>query len=242
MKNINEHIKLLEELYLSEKFDFENYREHRDNSMINIKQQILSLADKEQIKRYGLFLGLELGMSFIKLSEKHDRLSPLFDAVYDYMDFIVFNFTQIGLDISPSIEFWFREYTSPVPNWGSFDDITLEDVAPIGQIGLDDFISKNKKFEDYLHHDNKEKLLEVLHSLLDGKKGKDVAVILLALQELGIIYIGNRNELYKSMRAEFGEIGDNSGINRYMNHYLSNTGDIKKEVSKVMAMLEKSNI
>lgn len=100
-----------------------------------------------------------------------------------------------------------------------------------------------KKFEDYLHHDNKEKLLEVLHTLLDGKKGKVVAVILLALQELGIIYLGGyRSEIYRSMREEFGEIGDNSGINRYMNHYLSNTGDIKKEVSKVMAMLEKSNI
>lgn len=81
---------------------------------------------------------------------------------------------------------------------------------------IDDIISKNKKFEDYLHHDNKEELLEVLRTLFDGKKGKDVAVIILALQELGIIYIGNRNELYRSMRAEFGDIGSSSGINDYL--------------------------
>lgn len=82
---------------------------------------------------------------------------------------------------------------------------------------IDDFISKNKKFEDYLHHDNKEKLLEVLHTLLDRKKGKDVAVILLALQELGIIYLGgNRSEIYRSMREEFGDIGSSSGINDYL--------------------------
>lgn len=82
---------------------------------------------------------------------------------------------------------------------------------------IDDIISKNKKFEDYLHHDNKEKLLEVLHTLFDGKKGKDVAVILLALQELGIIYLGgNRSEIYRSMREEFGDIGSSSGINDYL--------------------------
>ncbi|MBD8348979.1 hypothetical protein [Dysgonomonas sp. HGC4] len=74
-----------------------------------------------------------------------------------------------------------------------------------------------KCFSDYLHHDKKDALMEKLHGLIDGKKGKLVATIIKSLEKLS--FIGgyeNRSTLYNAMRNEFGDIGANAGLNDFI--------------------------
>ena len=89
-----------------------------------------------------------------------------------------------------------------------------------------------RTFADYLHHKNKKALIEKLHELLDGQKGKNVAIVIKALTELAYINIKG-NELYRVMQGEFGEIGAISNINDFLNpekkQYLTET-DIKGTV------------
>ncbi|MDH8700936.1 hypothetical protein M2138_000270 [Dysgonomonadaceae bacterium PH5-43] len=71
-----------------------------------------------------------------------------------------------------------------------------------------------KDFRDYLHHNNKEALMEKLHELVDGQKGKDVAITIKALERLNYIDIlTNRKAFYESMEKEFGYIGTEQSIN-----------------------------
>lgn len=74
-----------------------------------------------------------------------------------------------------------------------------------------------KDFKSYLHHDNKDALMEKLHELIDGKKGKLVVIIIKSLEKLS--FIGgyeNRATLYNAMRKEFGNIGTNAGLNDFL--------------------------
>jgi hypothetical protein len=85
-----------------------------------------------------------------------------------------------------------------------------------------------KVFSDYLHHSNKGALMKKLHELLDGKKGKYAATIIRALKECGyLVGYESYNKLYESMKTEFGEIGNISGINSFLNE--SNKCYLKKE-------------
>lgn len=76
---------------------------------------------------------------------------------------------------------------------------------------------KTKDFISYLHHDSKDALMEKLHELIDGKRGKLVATIIIALEKLN--FIGGyetRAALYNVMRDEFGDIGANAGLNDFI--------------------------
>lgn len=73
-----------------------------------------------------------------------------------------------------------------------------------------------KNFIDYIQHPNKNAMLSRLHELLDNKKGKIVAITIIAMEKLG--FIGgyeSRSTLYKTMRIEFGDIGTDAGLNDF---------------------------
>lgn len=73
-----------------------------------------------------------------------------------------------------------------------------------------------KDFRSYLHHNNKDALIEKLHELLDGNKGKVVAITIKALEKLNFIAVlSQRATLYKSMEKEFGDIGAPQGLNKF---------------------------
>lgn len=78
---------------------------------------------------------------------------------------------------------------------------------------------KDKDFIDYLHHNNKEALMGKLHELLDGQKGKVVALTIQALLDINALtaFDNNRSIIYDAMKVEFGEIGTESGLNVYFN-------------------------
>lgn len=77
----------------------------------------------------------------------------------------------------------------------------------------------NKKFIDWIiTSKNKSKIISLLHEILNDKKGKDVAHVILALMESGMIINPKpRTDLYKSMRVEFGDIGTDQSINDLLN-------------------------
>lgn len=57
-------------------------------------------------------------------------------------------------------------------------------------------------------------VLKRLHSLVDGKRGKEVAMVMRAAMAAGLI----TRPSYGDVAAEFGEIGNRAGYNRYMNY------------------------
>lgn len=100
-----------------------------------------------------------------------------------------------------------------------------------------------KPFIDYLKPSNKCELMKILRELLAEKKGRNVAAVIRALKKLDFIEIqdGGQKQLYRSMRKEFGDIGTDSGIDKYMIE--NNTTDslrdqITKIISKIISKLE----
>lgn len=63
--------------------------------------------------------------------------------------------------------------------------------------------------------DKKNELLKKLHLLIDGKKGKPVALVIHLCVELGLM----RKPTFGVLKAEFGNIGNASGFNSYYGKY-----------------------
>ncbi len=99
--------------------------------------------------------------------------------------------------------------------WNEFKNIDLHENE-----------NKDQKIEDtfsnYIVPDNKEQIISVLHDWLKNKKGKEVAIIIKALQISNIITYSNSAKFYRSMRDEFGNIGTDQGLNYYLNNSVSN--------------------
>lgn len=92
------------------------------------------------------------------------------------------------------------------------------------------FSKHEKDFRSYLHHDNKDALIEKLHELIDGKKGKVVAITIKALEQLGFISVTDtRSAIYKAMRKEFGEIGTDQSINPIINNFTQYDSEIEQQ-------------
>jgi hypothetical protein len=92
-------------------------------------------------------------------------------------------------------------------------------------------IGKNKikhqnSLSNYLNHPDPLKLIEGLKPLFLGAKGKEAAIIILALHKLQLLVFldGKRNELYRVINKEFGSIGSPSGINIYLSSYRLGNG------------------
>lgn len=90
---------------------------------------------------------------------------------------------------------------------------------------------QEKDFRSYLHHENKDALIEKLHELLDGHRGKVVAITIKALEQLGFMLVADsRRTLYKAMREEFGEIGSDQSINPIMYKFKEYSNEIEQQM------------
>jgi hypothetical protein len=76
---------------------------------------------------------------------------------------------------------------------------------------------KTKTFSDYLYHTNKDALIKKLQEVLNGKKGREVAKILMALEQKSYIIIPTKelDKVRKSMIEKFGDVGTQQSISRY---------------------------
>lgn len=79
---------------------------------------------------------------------------------------------------------------------------------------------KEESLKDYflVPDDQKNKLLDKLHTLLDGKKGKYVALVFLVCVENGIM---SKKPSFKILEQTFGDIGNRTGYSKYSNIPLS---------------------
>lgn len=76
---------------------------------------------------------------------------------------------------------------------------------------------KQKNLSDFLIGENiKKPLLDFLLADFSGKKGKDIAIMILALETNSLIVYTKRTELFNAIRVDFGNIGSAAGINKYM--------------------------
>lgn len=90
---------------------------------------------------------------------------------------------------------------------------------------------KEKDFKSYLHHHDKDALMIKLHELLDGNKGKVVAITIKALEQLGFMSVpDSRSAVYKAMRDAFGDIGSDQSINPIMNNFTQYSSEIEQQM------------
>lgn len=66
-------------------------------------------------------------------------------------------------------------------------------------------------FKDKIIVENKDEVLNKLHSMIDGKRGKNVALVIFASVEIGLIL----KPTYTEVKNEFGNVGAESGYNNY---------------------------
>jgi hypothetical protein len=71
-------------------------------------------------------------------------------------------------------------------------------------------------FKDKMIDDANGSKLQKIHTKLDGKKGKDAALIILACIEKGWVM----RPTYTQVKNEFGDVGSKTGYNRYLNKEL----------------------
>jgi hypothetical protein len=77
---------------------------------------------------------------------------------------------------------------------------------------------QSKPFINYLHHSDKEALIQKLHELLDKEKCKTVAITIKSLIDLSYLAgYDSKNKLYDTVRNEFNFSGTNSGLNKFLN-------------------------
>ena len=85
-----------------------------------------------------------------------------------------------------------------------------------GNKGKGDVVSKGLRevsFEDNLLVEDKGGLLASLHKLIDGRKGKFVAIVMKVCCDYGIMMA---KPTYTQVKKEFGDIGVKSGYDAYM--------------------------
>lgn len=71
-----------------------------------------------------------------------------------------------------------------------------------------------REFKDLLIDDEDGKKLERIHKVLDGSKGKDIPLIILACMKKTWL---SRLPTFTQVRDEFGDIGSKSNFNNYLN-------------------------
>ena len=91
------------------------------------------------------------------------------------------------------------------PTSGNADDVTPPDTSTIMELMLLD------------DEEQKQRLLATLHKLVDGKKGKHVALVFLICEKCGLMNKPTHNIL----TSIFGDIGAKSGYNNYYSKGLS---------------------
>lgn len=95
-----------------------------------------------------------------------------------------------------------------------------------------------ESFLDLLMHKDKIKLLTELHKLLDFKKGKDVVIVVKALEKLQLLNTySSLNYLHTLLTKEFNNIGGVRNFTNYMNE-TNNCVIQDHEINKIVNILQ----
>ena len=82
-------------------------------------------------------------------------------------------------------------------------------------------------------------LLEFLIKTYSGKIGKNIAIMILALEDNKLIAYTEKSELYSALRVDFGNIGSDASINRFLTINLRMDKDHLKIASLHSEMIKK---
>ena len=96
-----------------------------------------------------------------------------------------------------------REATERLRNAGA-NSVVKKEILKRGR--------RSKPFKDYLQNDDGSKL-QTLHDVMSGKGGKEVALVIKVAIQIGWI----TKPTYKAVADEFGNIGNRSNYNKYIN-------------------------
>lgn len=108
----------------------------------------------------------------------------------------------------------------------------MQDWAQKQQVSKPAGEKKVTTFRDIIQYQDKEKLLERLHCLIDGKGGKDVGVVLVRAK-----YIDNYLTRYpykKEFESEFKFVGSWSGISNYF--YKESDNGVSASASSIVIL------
>lgn len=115
------------------------------------------------------------------------------------------------------------------------EDAVLKDMA--SSLSIEQ--KKEEQFVDLLIHEDKDGLMKLLHQLLDYKKGKDVVVVIKAMESLQILKpYTSISSLHVTLTEEFGDVG---GLRNFSN-YMSGTSDChiqNTDIQKYIAIIKK---
>lgn len=75
-------------------------------------------------------------------------------------------------------------------------------------------------------------LIKKLHSLIDGKKGKDLCLYIVACIKLGKL----TKPTYTQVKNEFGDIGNKAGYNRYMDEQKFTNIELEGAMNQIKAL------
>jgi hypothetical protein len=100
---------------------------------------------------------------------------------------------------------------------------TIEDINTINGNIKRKRGRETKPFSYCVCGDDKESTVQLLHNLLKDKKGKNVALVIKVAINLGLI----TKPTFTQVQTEFGDVGNVSGYNKYVNGNLFNDDEIK---------------
>jgi len=121
--------------------------------------------------------------------------------------------------VSHFMERWKRGGLQDNPEAASTVDSPTDTTKPKGRRGR----PKTTPFADVILTGSPSNTLATLHKLLDGCKGKKVAMVVFACIQGGII----RKPTYTQVAAEFGDIGNKSGYNKALSGHAFDDAEIE---------------
>lgn len=93
-------------------------------------------------------------------------------------------------------------------------------------------------FSDYLLVSDKDLMMSRINSLISRKKGRNVAIIIKALEELKYISpISNYRALYNALKTEFKDIGSYEGVLKYLQNRPNITPISEAEINRIKVLL-----
>jgi hypothetical protein len=110
----------------------------------------------------------------------------------------------------------------------------FESFLPENQNPSEEIIKphRNQTLNKYLIGTNsfKLELAQFLRDNYAGLKGKEIAVMIKALEKNKLIAYDQNRQLFNSLRIDFGDIGTDSGINKYLTPTMRNDETQKRAV------------
>lgn len=87
----------------------------------------------------------------------------------------------------------------------------------------------NEQLKDKMIDDDSGRKLQKIHTKIRGKKGKDVALIILACIKKGWM----TRPTYTQVKNEFGDIGSKTGYNKYLNEQMFTKEEIEGAINSL---------